>query len=68
MHGNAWQSVEDIWHPNYSGAPSDGSAWLGDGDPSYRVVRGGSLRNDTELIRAAVRLRRNIHVRFVTLP
>jgi len=67
MHGNAWQWVEDIWHPNYSGAPTDGSAWLGDGDPSYRVARGGSWRNEAELIRAAVRVRRNIHVRFDTL-
>jgi formylglycine-generating enzyme required for sulfatase activity len=27
VHGNAWQWLEDCWHDNYMGAPSDGSAW-----------------------------------------
>jgi formylglycine-generating enzyme required for sulfatase activity len=67
MHGNVWEWVEDSWHETYDGAPTDGSAWLRDGDPSYRVVRGGSWRNDSELVRAAVRVRRNINVRFDTL-
>ena len=35
MHGNVWEWVEDSWHDNYDGAPSDGSAWLQGGDPSY---------------------------------
>ena len=40
--GNVWESVQDAWHDSYSGAPSDGSAWL-EGDPtSFRVWRGGS--------------------------
>jgi formylglycine-generating enzyme required for sulfatase activity len=67
MHGNVWEWVEDSWHKNYDGAPTDGSAWLRDGDPSYRVVRGGSWRNESELVRAAVRFERNIKVRFDTL-
>ena len=67
MHGNVWEWVEDTWHENYDGAPLDGSAWLGGGDPSYRVVRGGSWRNESELVRAAVRDKRNINVRFDTL-
>src|SRR5208337_3068916 len=44
-----------------------GSAWLWGGDPSYRVVHGGSWRNESELVRAAVRDKRNINVRFDTL-
>ena len=28
MHGNVWEWVEDDWHGNYDGAPTDGSAWL----------------------------------------
>jgi formylglycine-generating enzyme required for sulfatase activity len=25
MHGNVWEWVEDDWHDNYNGAPTDGS-------------------------------------------
>ena len=48
MHGNASEWVEDCWNETYSGAPSDGSAWL-TGDCGRRVMRGGSwnfLPND----------------------
>ena len=41
MLGNVWQWTQDCWNPNYSGSPTDGSAWLG-GDCSQRVLRGGS--------------------------
>ena len=67
MHGNVWEGVEDSWYDNYDGAPSDGSAWLQGGDPSYRVVLGGSWRNEREFVRAAVRFKRNVNVRFDTL-
>ena len=67
MHGNVWEWVEDSWHENYDRAPTDGSAWLQDGDPSFRVVRGGSWRNESELVRAAVRVRRHTKVQFDTL-
>jgi formylglycine-generating enzyme required for sulfatase activity len=67
MHGNVWEWVEDSWRENYDGVPTDASAWLREGDPNYRVIRGGSWRNESELVRAAVRFRRNINVRFDTL-
>ena len=67
LHGNVWEWVEDAWHENYDGAPTDGSAWLRGGDPNFRVARGGSWRNESELVRAAVRVKRNINVRFDTL-
>ena len=67
MHGNVWEWVEDRWHENYDGAPTDGSAWLDHGDPSYRVIRGGSWRNESELVRAAVRAPRHVKVQFDTL-
>ena len=41
MAGNAWQFVEDCWHPDYLGAPNDGSART-DGKCDERIVRGGS--------------------------
>ncbi len=67
MHGNVWEWVEDSWHETYVDAPRNGSAWLQGSQPVFRVVRGGSWRNESELIRAAVRDRRNINVRFDTL-
>jgi formylglycine-generating enzyme required for sulfatase activity len=44
MSGNVWEWVEDCWHENYQGAPTDGSAWVGTGkgDCTRRVIRGGS--------------------------
>jgi formylglycine-generating enzyme required for sulfatase activity len=41
MGGNVWEWVQDRYHDNYTGAPSNGSAWESPpGD--YRVLRGGS--------------------------
>jgi formylglycine-generating enzyme required for sulfatase activity len=54
MHGNVWEWCEDNWHPNYEGAPGDGSVWPG-GEPSLRVLRGGSWTNGPSLLRSAVR-------------
>jgi len=42
MHGNVWEWCEDVWHSNYQGAPTDGSAWVTGGDTDVRVIRGGS--------------------------
>jgi formylglycine-generating enzyme required for sulfatase activity len=41
MHGNVWEWCLDSWHPNYLGAPTDGSAWEPD-IGSYPVLRSGS--------------------------
>jgi len=42
MHGNVWEWCQDLWHRNYNGAPTDGSAWESGGRSSIRVIRGGS--------------------------
>lgn len=42
MHGNLWEWCQDLKHPNYNGAPTDGSAWTADGDAKFRSLRGGS--------------------------
>ena len=39
MTGNTFEWVEDCWHPDYHGAPSDGAAWTSSGCSS-RVMRG----------------------------
>jgi len=44
MYGNVWEWVQDSGHPNYNGAPADGSAWE-DAGATSRVARGGSYYN-----------------------
>jgi formylglycine-generating enzyme required for sulfatase activity len=55
MVGNVVQWVEDCFHPNYEGAPTDGSAWT-TGDCTRRRIRGGaSYRDDARFLRSAGR-------------
>ena len=55
MLGNALEWAEDCWNGSYSGAPSDGSAWLS-GDCSQRVLRGGSYGDRPGNLRSAIRV------------
>jgi TonB family protein len=57
MHGNVWEWVEDCFQSNYSGAPTDGSAWTTAGSVCFRVLRGGSWFNLPSGLRSAVRNR-----------
>ncbi|MEH2512970.1 formylglycine-generating enzyme required for sulfatase activity/class 3 adenylate cyclase [Nitrobacteraceae bacterium AZCC 1564] len=66
MGGGVDQWVEDCWHKNYQGAPSDGSAWISDGDCTSRVIRSGSWRNDASSARPASRDRYDAVVRYPT--
>jgi formylglycine-generating enzyme required for sulfatase activity len=54
MAGNVWQWLQDCYHPDYNGAPSDGSAWTS-GHCSIRVVRGGSWDGNPLSLRSANR-------------
>jgi formylglycine-generating enzyme required for sulfatase activity len=54
--GNAWEWVEDCYHDNYVGAPTDGSAWTS-GACAERVFRGGSWDNYPRSTRSAFRYR-----------
>lgn len=55
--GNVSEWTQDCYHPNYTDAPTDGSAWEADedGDCSVRVVRGGSYGNAPSKLRNASR-------------
>ena len=54
MLGNVWEWTADLWHRDYTGAPSDGSAWMA-GGATNRVIRGGSWAYGAGSVRAAVR-------------
>jgi formylglycine-generating enzyme required for sulfatase activity len=53
--GNVSEWCEDVFHDNYVGAPTDGSAWETGGDPEIRVYRGGAYDNDAASCRSAMR-------------
>ncbi len=55
MSGNVWEWCEDIWHDNYNGAPTDGTAWLVGGEQNRRIWRGGSWRYYEGKCRSAYR-------------
>jgi formylglycine-generating enzyme required for sulfatase activity len=56
MHGNVREWCEDDWHDNYSGAPSDGRAWIDASNRGlYRVVRGGGWYYPALMCRSAHR-------------
>lgn len=52
--GNVMEWVHDCYHPNYDGAPGDGSVWEG-GDCSFRIARGGAYSSTSASIRAQKR-------------
>jgi len=65
MGGSVDQWVEDCWHRNYQGAPSDGSAWA-ESDCASHVLRSGSWRNDARYARPSNRDSYDTNVRYQT--
>jgi formylglycine-generating enzyme required for sulfatase activity len=61
MHGNVYEWCLDHLHESYSGAPTDGSAWVENGNSSFgsyfRVLRGGSWLGYPKDCRSASRTR-----------
>jgi formylglycine-generating enzyme required for sulfatase activity len=54
MHGNVWEAVQDDWHNDYNGAPTDGSSW-GERKAWGRIYRGGSSFSSAASSRSAFR-------------
>jgi len=55
LAGNVWEWTEDCWHPNYMGAPADGSAWLAGCAEPGRVARSGAYSAPARYLQASVR-------------
>ena len=67
MAGNVWEWVQDEWHEDYTGAPTNGSGWctgacpvnasdsVYNGNSANRVLRGGSWNGVADYLRAAYR-------------
>lgn len=56
VHGYLWEWCADTWHPNYDGAPADGSAWTAGGDEKKRVLRGGSWKDKAAALTSSHRI------------
>ncbi len=54
LHGNAWEWCQDYWNANYTGAPTNGSAWVSPAG-TYRVLRGGGWDKMGDTLRASFR-------------
>ncbi len=55
LHGQVREWCQDCWHPTYEGAPTNGSAWIDDGDCTQRILRGGSWNSSPRACRSAYR-------------
>jgi len=55
MAGNVYEWVEDDWHDDYNGVPTDGSAWVDSPRGEYRIMRGGGFGTNALGLRAAAR-------------
>jgi formylglycine-generating enzyme required for sulfatase activity len=55
LFGNVAEWCADDWHPDYSGAPTDGSAWIDEPRSLFRVTRGGGMTDDARECRPASR-------------
>jgi len=57
--GSVWEWVADCWHSEYSGAPTDNTAWMSAGDCNLRVLRGGAEDSTQNQLRTAFRTASN---------
>lgn len=61
--GNVAEWVEDCWHPDYRGAPADGSAWS-EPQCQLRVLRGGAFDSEAIYVSSSSRFRYDYDVPY----
>ncbi len=66
VHGNVSETVADCFHPNYSGAPTDGSAWGSGADCTSHTIRGGTWGTSSKIIHSGFRGRGGSNASFST--
>ncbi|HOD08795.1 MAG TPA: formylglycine-generating enzyme family protein [Myxococcota bacterium] len=55
MSGNLQEWTADCSHPDFTGAPVDGSAWITGGDCAQHVFKGGSYNSEPAGVRSSWR-------------
>jgi formylglycine-generating enzyme required for sulfatase activity len=55
MLGNVCEWTADVWHPDFHGAPTDGSPRFDGETPDRRVIRGGAWDHLPRVLRASWR-------------
>ena len=66
MLGNVWEMIEDCWHWNHAGRPTDASAWNSKSCTEQRMNKGGSWSHYPWGTRSAVRNKSLPTTRFNT--
>jgi formylglycine-generating enzyme required for sulfatase activity len=61
--GNVAQVVDGCAHPDYNGAPTDGSAWWDDPNCKLRNWRGGSYTSQAWMARSAAKIQQSMNYR-----
>ena len=56
VHGYLWEWCTDTAHDDYEEAPTDGSSWQKGGDPTERILRGGSWKDKVDQLTSSFRL------------
>ncbi|MGH8285793.1 MAG: formylglycine-generating enzyme family protein [Steroidobacteraceae bacterium] len=68
VRGNVWEWLQDCYHEDYRGAPTDGTARTsGCSHADRRALRGGSWGDPASSLRPAYRLRGSLDGRYFTL-
>lgn len=68
VRGNVWEWLQDCYHEDYRGAPTDGTARTsGCSHADRRALRGGSWGDPASSLRRAYRLRGSLDGRYFTL-
>ncbi|HOH31360.1 MAG TPA: formylglycine-generating enzyme family protein, partial [Candidatus Hydrogenedentes bacterium] len=65
MSGNVYEWCEDDYHSSYTGAPTNGSAWVDSPRASYRMIRGGFWYYYARSCRSAFRLYGTPGIRYI---